>query len=207
MASILKVDTIQDQSGNNIINENADTITIGASGDTITVPTGASLTVPNGGLTGQNYPAFSALGNGEQSLSDATETLVEFPNKQFDTDNCFDNTAGNYKFTPNVAGKYCLYFTLDPYSTTDDKLLKAAGYLYKNGTRINSNFYNFNQSGSSGITAHNVPITQSFIVEANGSSDYFQVKVYVDVSSGTPAIFGNTTTSQNLNFAGYRIGA
>jgi hypothetical protein len=32
MASILKVDTIQDQSGNNIINENADTITIGASG-------------------------------------------------------------------------------------------------------------------------------------------------------------------------------
>ena len=38
MASILKVDTIQDQSGNNIINENADTITIGASGDTIDVP-------------------------------------------------------------------------------------------------------------------------------------------------------------------------
>jgi hypothetical protein len=38
MTSILKVDTIQDQSGNNIINENADTITIGASGDTIDVP-------------------------------------------------------------------------------------------------------------------------------------------------------------------------
>jgi hypothetical protein len=37
MASILKVDTIQDQSGNNIINESSDTITIGASGDTINV--------------------------------------------------------------------------------------------------------------------------------------------------------------------------
>jgi hypothetical protein len=37
MASILKVDTIQDQSGNNIINESADTITIGASGDTINI--------------------------------------------------------------------------------------------------------------------------------------------------------------------------
>jgi hypothetical protein len=33
----------QDQSGNNIINENADTITIGASGDTITIPAGATL--------------------------------------------------------------------------------------------------------------------------------------------------------------------
>jgi hypothetical protein len=67
MASILKVDTIQDQSGNNIINENADTITIGASGDTITVPTGASLTVPNGGLSGQNYPAFEAYLGSDQS--------------------------------------------------------------------------------------------------------------------------------------------
>jgi hypothetical protein len=43
MASILKVDTIQDQSGNNIINESADTITIGASGDTITIPSGATI--------------------------------------------------------------------------------------------------------------------------------------------------------------------
>ena len=41
MSSILKVDTIQDQSGNNIINESGNVITIGASGDTITVPAGA----------------------------------------------------------------------------------------------------------------------------------------------------------------------
>ena len=45
------------------------------------------------------------------------------------------------------------------------------------------------------------------MVEANGSSDYFQVKIFVDVSSGSPAIVGNTSTSQNLNFAGYRIGS
>jgi hypothetical protein len=37
MTSILKVDTIQDQAGNNIINESSDTITIGASGDTINI--------------------------------------------------------------------------------------------------------------------------------------------------------------------------
>jgi len=43
MASILKVDTIQDQAGNNIISENANVITIGASGDTITVPAGATV--------------------------------------------------------------------------------------------------------------------------------------------------------------------
>ena len=37
MTAILKVDTIQDTAGNNIINENADTITIGASGDTTNI--------------------------------------------------------------------------------------------------------------------------------------------------------------------------
>ncbi len=37
MTSILKADTIQDTDGNNIINENSNTITIGASGDTINV--------------------------------------------------------------------------------------------------------------------------------------------------------------------------
>ena len=44
MSSIIKVDTIQDQDGNNIINENSNTITIGASGDTVTLASGASQT-------------------------------------------------------------------------------------------------------------------------------------------------------------------
>jgi len=43
MTAILKVDTIQDTSGNNIINESSNTITIGASGDTITIPAGATI--------------------------------------------------------------------------------------------------------------------------------------------------------------------
>lgn len=43
MTAILKVDTIQDTDGNNIINESSDTITIGASGDTISIPSGATI--------------------------------------------------------------------------------------------------------------------------------------------------------------------
>ena len=44
MTSTIKVDNIQDQDGNNIINENANTITIGASGDTVSLASGASQT-------------------------------------------------------------------------------------------------------------------------------------------------------------------
>jgi len=43
MSSIIKVNTVQDTDGNNIINENANTITIGKSGDTVQVASGATL--------------------------------------------------------------------------------------------------------------------------------------------------------------------
>jgi hypothetical protein len=52
MSSIIKVDTIQDQDGNNIINENANTITIGKSGDTVTVASGATFV--GGGISWQS---------------------------------------------------------------------------------------------------------------------------------------------------------
>jgi hypothetical protein len=78
MASILKVDTIQDQSGNNIINENADTITIGASGDTVTIPSGA--TISNLGTAsgfvnaGQIIQVVSS--NEDGSISTSSQTYV-----------------------------------------------------------------------------------------------------------------------------------
>jgi len=56
MTAILKVDTIQDTAGNNIINESSDTITIGASGDTVNVigtlqSNGTAVPTVAGGIT------------------------------------------------------------------------------------------------------------------------------------------------------------
>jgi len=64
MTAILKVDTIQDTAGNNIINESSDTITIGASGDTISIPSGATIT-------------GSGLGKVLQVVSGTTSTRVQ----------------------------------------------------------------------------------------------------------------------------------
>jgi len=72
MASILKVDTIQDQAGNNIISENANVITIGASGDTITIPSGATL-ANSGIVTG-----FQSTGIDDN----ATSTAITIDNTQ-----------------------------------------------------------------------------------------------------------------------------
>ena len=60
MSSIIKVNTVQDVDGNNIINENANTITIGASGDTISIPSGATL-ANSGTATGFGISWQSAI--------------------------------------------------------------------------------------------------------------------------------------------------
>ena len=65
MSSIIKVNTVQDTDGNNIINENANTITIGASGDTISIPSGATLansgTATGFGISWQSVVTASTL--------------------------------------------------------------------------------------------------------------------------------------------------
>jgi hypothetical protein len=83
MASILKVDTIQDQSGNNIINENADTITIGASGvmskievDAIEPQSGTTLTIGASGdsvniASGATITDFTSTGIDDNATSTA----------------------------------------------------------------------------------------------------------------------------------------
>ena len=84
MSSILKVDTIQDQAGNNIINESGNVITIGASGDTITVPAGATLsgdlnadnltsgTVPDARITGAYTGITNLTMSGDLSIQNSS---------------------------------------------------------------------------------------------------------------------------------------
>ena len=64
--SIIKVDTIQDQDGNNIINESANTVTVGKSGDTVAVASGAtltadSLTVNGAAITALTFPTYTSI--------------------------------------------------------------------------------------------------------------------------------------------------
>ena len=75
MTAILKVDTIQDTAGNNIINESSNTITIGASGDTISIPSGATITNSGtatgfGGITeADQYRLTADLNSDAQPIS------------------------------------------------------------------------------------------------------------------------------------------
>jgi len=196
MASILKVDTIQDQSGNNIINENADTITIGASGDTVTVPTGATLTVPNGGLTGQNYPAFSVYASADLAVTTSVLTKVQMNTEILDTDSKFDNVT-NYRFTPTIAGKYFITFTLCSDQNTVTTIEGTRAAIYKNGSLI-TGAYSISDTRNNFVTAESV--TTSVIVDL-GVSDYIEFFGMVIFNSGQGNFRGNGCMAQ-----GYRIG-
>ena len=84
MTSILKADTIQDTDGNNIINENSNTITIGASGDTTNIigtlqNNGAAV----GGLTMADQWRLTA--NISQPSGDITTNLERVDDASYGT--------------------------------------------------------------------------------------------------------------------------
>jgi len=56
---ILKVDTVQDQDGNDIIQESAGTVTVGQSGQTVAVAGGATLSVPTLLVNGESVTAIT----------------------------------------------------------------------------------------------------------------------------------------------------
>jgi len=185
--SKLEVDAIEPQSGT--------TLTIGASGDTITIPTGASLTVPNGGLTGQNYPAFRVSLSSNTQVTDSVTTTVPFDTEIFDTDSAFDTTT-NYDFTvpSGKAGKYFFTFT----ATCDDDVEtwdRAIIYISTGGT-------DFVISDISQDTTRNITFTGSQIFDL---SDGATVTARVNLQTS----FGSTPEINGVNqtfFSGFRIG-
>src|SRR6056300_1669589 len=116
--SDLFVDNIKHQSS-----QGSGTITLGASGETIALASGAEVS----GFTGQNYPAFEAHLSADQFISDAVTTVVQFDTEVLDTDNYYDNST-NYRYTPLVAGKYFFYTQLIM-SVASDNINDAQLYM------------------------------------------------------------------------------
>ena len=175
MTSIIKVDTIQDTAGNNIINENSNTITIGASGDT----TNIVGTLQNNGASvgGANTPAFLAYANTDQTgISANTNTkLTNFGAEVFDTDNTFSSS----RFTPGVVGKYFVYATV--YGLASDTSRNFL-YVYLNGS-------NYQTSAHVPGGSTNFPQQVTAIVDVTSTSDY--IEFYFNSTGVTGAAYSS----------------
>jgi hypothetical protein len=124
----------------------------------------------------------------DQNISDNVSTRINYESKVFDTDNCYDN-ATNYRFTPTVAGKYCFYVQarVSQNSGSIDQIVQSTLILRKNGTGVAQRYDNFNSHFVCFFT-QNI----STIVEANGTTDYFDVAVQCDVISGSVNVGGGS---------------
>jgi hypothetical protein len=133
------------------------------------------------GVGGTNTPAFEARRTSGQTTTDEAVTKVQVNTEIFDTDGCYDN-ATNYRFTPTTAGKYFVYTqcTLEEASTFN-RLYNANLSIYKNGTQLSST--NFISNNATYSTAQ--PTCIIALVDMNGSTDYLESFVYIDVSTGS----------------------
>lgn len=111
-------------------------------------------------------PAVNAYRNGAaQALANNTFVKIQFDTEETDTAGWFDN-ATNYRFQPLLPGNYTISWAVNFAAA-------AAGIafttLYKNGTRHRDG------SSISLNSANGVASAGSVTVQANGTTDYFEV--------------------------------
>ena len=153
---------------------------------------------------GKNTPSFSAVVSSDTSLG-TSKTLVPFDVELHDSDDCYTNTSGNYKFTPNVAGKYFIGANMYGFGLQDQN--QVFWSLHFNGSQAT---YNANWVSSS---ASNRAIGSfvGAVLEFNGSSDY--VQAYVESGSNAFTIDNGSYASTSVytkqlsasNFFGYKL--
>mgnify|MGYP003135889288 CR=1 FL=1 len=186
MTSILKVDTIQDTDGNNIINESGNTITIGASGDTTNII--GTLQNDGAAVGGQNTPAFCAVKSSQTTgQGDATWTKITYDTELLDSDGTFASS----RFTPAVAGKYFISLNATAGTSNASSVNQASIAIYKNGSEVDDNTAKVESE------VELITNTISAIVDLD-TDDYIEGYIYIDKTTGT-----NRITSSQLS--GFKI--
>jgi hypothetical protein len=223
MTAILKVDTIQDTSGNNIINESSDTITIGAAGDTVTVPgtevksnklspasgtalqigdSGDTITIPSGATitnsgTATNFGGTTAPYCSVYRSSDLALSSATWTTVVFNSENVDSNNAFNTstgKFTPQVAGQYFVSINIGTGVTGDNTTENIACKIMKNTSTVAGSSATRDWN-TSGLN-YNDKLNTCAIAQLNGSSDYISAQINITVSSGTPRVEASQASMQ-----------
>jgi hypothetical protein len=140
-----------------------------------------------------NTPAFLAKVGTTTALSDAATTLAPMDTEVFDTDNAYNNTASNYKFTPQTAGKYFVYAQARLSDGDQTSLNYCQASIYKNGSEHFLAYYDFRDNPLMGME-----VSVNGVIDMNGSSDYIDFRVMMSgnndgdevITSGNPSRFG-----------------
>tara|TARA_R110002167_G_scaffold18254_1_gene68696 strand:- start:5 stop:643 length:639 start_codon:yes stop_codon:yes gene_type:complete len=208
--SKVNVNTIEPSTGTDI--------TLGASGDTITVPSGATFTqsgtmnasaitagtlaiarggtgaatLAAAGLT--NAPSFVAYRNSTQSITSATNTIMVFNTEAYDTNSAYNTTDGKFTVPVGEGGKYFFSSTWIMAGMGDGTKNTIA--LWKNGSSYTSPYFDYD---SNSPTASTYLYNRIIGILTLSAGDYVQINAYQNTG-------GTVTTQADQNhFAGYKL--
>ena len=200
--SKLETNTIDNISGSSTLtigDSNASTIsipkniTLGASGTTITVPSGATIT-NNGtqsGFGGTNTPAFSVRLNSAQNIANSTFVKIAFDGELFDTDSAF--ASNKFTVPSGEDGNYFFNYGIQYLAYNANRGISS---FRKNGTEIQT-------SEISPLTSSTNPTITGALSLNLSAGDYVEVFVYQN--SGSAQDIRGSSSELFTYFGGYKI--
>ena len=191
--STLETNLIQPSTGTSL--------TLGASGDTITIPSGA--TIANSGTAtgfgGDNTPYFHAYRSANTNISDATWTVVVFDAEKQDSAGAFNTSTGIFTVPSGQGGKYYLEHGVRIEASTSqvDRL-----YTYGESGGGSTQYWGNGALDFRGNAGQGGTVYGSGIITL-AAADTAKVNIYADVNAGTPTLMGNAYLT--TWFLGYKI--
>jgi len=190
MTAILKVDTIQDTAGNNIINESSNTITIGASGDT----TNIVGTLQNNGaaVAVANTPAFYGELASTQTIARNTQVKVTgMTNDEIDSDTAFNGTT--FTVPSGEGGKYYIFGSvLWDFEVAGDDGWQAEINIYRNGSEIKVSKFRNGASGERYLRYVSLSASVMFTLSAGDTIELYCQSL--DNSGNDARVLANATS-------------
>ena len=175
-------------------------LTLGASGDTITIPSGATITNSGTatGFGGANTPYFMVKRDSDQTISHNSSTKITFDSTLTESSSgVFD--LSNNKFTVVTAGKYVIAPGVTLYDS-DNRLTRGDMYVYKNGSAL-AKFTHYD-NGYSSSNSREYNLGHSFIASLS-ASDYLEMYVYVQTDDSGSVVA--ESDYQQTSFGAFKI--
>ena len=184
----LKVSNIQTSSGSG-------TITLGQSGETVALGSGATQT----GFGGDNLPIFavSKSGGSNQTINHGSATKVTFSHEITDPSSAF--ASDKFTVPSGKGGTYLFAWNLQ-IEDSDSAITRMSTNLYKNGSAVTS--AQMRTEGGDTVFA-NFTLTQTRILTAS-AGDYFEVYIYQESSNGSSVIL-EASAQHNQYFSGTKL--
>jgi len=179
-------------------------IQVGESGDTITIPSGATITNSGtaNGFGGTNTPNFGAKATGVQSgLTSGGWTKVQFDTEFFDVGGGYDATNDKFVVPAGEGGKYCFTATAKINPATSGGLIGSGMRLTVGGSA---------SAGMEEIHFMNVNPSNAESMNVNGildlsAADEVEVYAYYQDSGGSAGTITGGGSEVNTVFFGYKL--